>query len=189
MGARFWASTVSSMVIMLGACSGETTAGWAPPPLAASDLRDEPAPEVRYEDGPVQLRFGVSRVDDGRPGDHECLELTMHGAPWFCMSVERGMGMGTNLAVDGDRVIWRARSYGEVVADDAAELADHRGPDRFVVFSSVSPTGRVIEPIVVEGVISLVWLMEPGEVPWGYQEVDAVGRLIQAHSLLGLPAE
>ncbi len=78
----------------------------------------------------------------------------------------------------------------------AARVADTRfiqvttdpSAREFVVWSNVSPSGRSVEPVVAADNAILVWIMEPGEEPWGVQALDPTGELGFAIPFVGLPA-
>jgi hypothetical protein len=129
-------------------------------------------------------RFDVG----GDPSDtgetpKQCLQLVVSGAPLGCINVGAdsgsSYGWGATARVGGGRVVWRA----------ATVQSDVNNPDHYVVWSSASPGGRRIDPFAYQDTLSLVWVLEPGEEPWGVQSIAADGTRIKVESLVGLPAE
>ena len=49
--------------------------------------------------------------------------------------------------------------------------------------------GRTVDPIVAADNAILVWIMEPGEAPWGVQAIAPDGTLGAFTSYVGLPAD
>ncbi len=86
-------------------------------------------------------------------------------------------GWSARVRNDETRIIWNG-----VTASGSFSDVDH-----FVVWSSASPDGRRLEPIVESGTTHLIWVMEPGEAPWGVQWIDENGGLLNAQSFVGLP--
>ena len=125
----------------------------------------------------------VAEGDDWRfqigldPGDRRrCLQLVVAHRAIGCIPVNaEGYGFSATTRVGDERVIWSSRST------DNRPAVDH-----YVVWSSVSPDGRRVEPVIREGVVNLLWIMEPGEAPWGYQSVAADGTLLADRSFVGL---
>jgi hypothetical protein len=87
-------------------------------------------------------------------------------------------GYGAIVRVGNERVIWKAST----ITDTETSV------DYFVVWSTTAPHGRRLEPITYRDVNSLLWIMEPGEAPWGYQAIAADGTLIEQWAHVGLPA-
>jgi hypothetical protein len=155
-------------VLTLGSCSSGTGWSWR-------DAADEAAPPVVgtvvVDAGGIRL---VESTNDGLP----CAQLTVAGETAGC--VHYGMGDGaTGYGA-------AARRVGDVRYVD---LRSGSGVSGFVVWSSVSPDGRRVEPIRAAGNAILVWIMQPGEAPWGVQILDERGRLGNAVSFVGLPGE
>lgn len=170
-----WAAV---LLALAAGCAGEgeTTPGWTDAEDYSSTAVRDPA--IVVEGAAWQLQVG----DDPGDGDpRPCLQMLFAGVPVGCIRVgaESGSWYGFDAwaRVGVERLVWR----GESVQDTPA--------DRYVVWSSASPSGRIIEPIVYDDVENLVWLMEPGEEPWGYQTIAADGSLREYRSLVGLPGE
>lgn len=162
-----WAVAVASLIV--SACSGDEGREWGAirefgPSVVAN------ATELAATDDFRLL------LDERSAGS--CVQLVVNDVPWDCIEASSGV-RSIPLRVDDLRVVWLT------VSDDdgIAAVADH-----FVVWSSVDPDGRRIEPITAGGSAHLVWVMQPGEAPWGVQTVAADGTLYTATSMVGLPA-
>ena len=108
-----------------------------------------------------------------------CLQLLVANQAIGCTPVNaEGYGFAVETRVGDERVIWSSRTI------DERRVVDH-----FVVWSSASPNGRRVEPVIREGVVNLLWIMEPGEAPWGYQSIAADGALLNDHSFVGLSVD
>lgn len=168
---------------VLAGCGGDSGA-----PPAWSDASDVSWPlvdegrTVQSEDD-YRMLIGDDPMQTGRPADR-CLQLVVGSTPIGCVGVDPppGGSHGFSAAVrtEDARVVWRA----ETTPADPDQVPDH-----YVVWSSSAPSGRRVEPIVRDAVTNLVWIMEPGEQPWGVQTIAADGTLLRAESLVGLPGE
>lgn len=120
-----------------------------------------------FDVGPVRVAESTS---DGLP----CAEVTVADVATGCIPVGAGEFGYSSRALRVDDV-----RYVDLRTSEAAR--------EFVVWSSASPSGRSIEPIVAAGNAILVWIMEPGEEPWGVQAIGSDGELGFAKSFVGLP--
>jgi hypothetical protein len=112
----------------------------------------------------------------GGPGA-SCLQAVVAAQPLGCTEV--GSFFQAVTRAGDERVIWRADTI-----SSARQPTDH-----FVVWSNVSPEGRRLDPIVHDRIENLLWIMAPGEAPWGHQAIAADGTLISHWSYVGLPAD
>jgi hypothetical protein len=121
---------------------------------------------------------GLEPYDTGEP-PAPCLQLVIGDEPLGCIGVgAENRGFGAVTRVDDQRVIWQASTI-----DDLPPV------DHFVVWSNASPNGRPLDPINHSNVENLLWIMEPGEAPWGYQAIAPDGTLLAQTSFVGLPAD
>lgn len=154
--------------IVLGstACAGPDP-GWdfawsdSSTPLAGADA-------VAVGSG-IEVRFGP-----------RCGQLTIEdsGLRTGCLGVSSGASMVVPLRAGDLRIVWIVRTGG---------TDEERGVDHAVAWSSASPEGKQIEAITLGGIEQVVWVMRPGEEPWGMQLIDARRRLVAVHDLVGLP--
>ena len=149
-------------VVPLTAC-GSNGPAW-------SDYR-----EVRTDTviGDVVVDTGVYRVTEA-DADGGCAQLTVSNVAASCLHHENATWgyMARAARVEDTRFV-------EVRTDPSAR--------EFVVWSSHAPTGRSVEPIHAADNSILVWIMEPGEEPWGVQVIGPNGELGIATSFVGLP--
>lgn len=152
-------------IALLAGCSSDDP-GWAE--LQAQE--EEYAGAVLHDSGVV--RVVRSTRADGTP----CTQISVHDRPMGC---ER-------FGIEGF-----GRSGGPIRVDDHRVILLRTGVEarEFVVWSSVSPEGRSIEPIVATDHALLVWEMQPGEEPWGVQAIGPDGELGVAQSYVGLPGD
>ncbi len=103
-----------------------------------------------------------------------CAQLTVADVISSCLHHEAGIGgyMGRAARVADTRFI-------EVRTDPSTRA--------FVVWSNVARSGRSVEPIYAADNGILVWIMEPGEEPWGVQVLGPTGELAVAIPFVGLP--
>lgn len=125
---------------------------------------------------------GLEPDDTGEPAG-PCLQAIVADQPLGCIRIdpEPGAWYGfTAVARAGDeRVIWQVNT-----GTDEDRPADH-----YVVWSNTSPDGRRLDPIAYGDTQSLLWIMEAGEAPWGYQVIAPDGTLVTQQSYVGLPGE
>ena len=152
-------------IALLTACSGDGPE-WSE--LEAQE--EEYAGEVLYRTDVV--RVVRSMRAEGTP----CTQITVDDRPMACerFGIEGFAWSGGPIRVDDHRVILLRTGV------EARE---------FVVWSSVSPLGRSIEPVVAADHALLVWEMQPDEEPWGVQAIGPDGELGIAQSYVGLPGD
>jgi hypothetical protein len=131
----------------------------------------------------IEAAVDESSPDDDAQPAGQCLQLVVAGQPLGCIRLNAGSGQeygfGVAVRAGTERVIWRAST-----------MTDEEPPvGHFVVWSSASPNGRRVDPIRYGDVESLLWIMEPGEAPWGYQTIGPDGTLVDSWSYVGLPAD
>lgn len=129
-----------------------------------------------------RLELGGEPVDTGEP-NRSCLQLVVDDRPLGCIRVGaeagREYGFGATTRVGDERVIWQGRTM----------TTDGPSVDHFVVWSSASPSGRRVDAVRYADVENLIWVMQPGEAPWGYQSVGPDGTLVDHWSYVGFPAD
>lgn len=162
----------------LAACSEPTARAWVDEREATWPAVGDP---VTVADGDGwRFQVGTDPYDaDGTRSS--CLQPVIDDTPLGCIPIDAPDAAhrnGTQARVGGKRVIWLGRQTGAI-----PQIA------RYVVWSSTSPAGRTIEPIEYDGVQNLLWIMQPGEEPWGFQEILPDGSLYEAVPLVGLPGE
>ena len=176
-----WLPIVVGLAMMTASCAaGSDGRDWdtsLDPVVRAGALGDGPQPPTSAD---YELRVAA---DPFGAADARCLQLIVDDTAVGCIPINRTdastYGFNTAARAGTERVIWDART----ITDDQPT------PDRFVVWSSTSPLGRRIEPVIHDGTVSIVWVMHPGEAPWGFQSVADDGSLIDSRSFVGLPGE
>ena len=131
----------------------------------------------------VGTAVAVDELISVRFGD-DCGQLEVGDERTMCPPFQPGGGMVSTLRAGGLRIVW--------IPWRSAPESDEPGLypiDRAVVWSSASPDGRVIRPVVSGDMQQIVWVMADGEEPWGVQTLDASDRLIAAYDLVGLPGD
>lgn len=155
---------LGALTTILFACSSDGDGRrWA-------DAADQVEPAVP---GTTIIDTGAVRVVEQI--DRSCAQLTIADTTLTCLQTSMAEGFGHSA---------RALRVGDLRVVDL-----RTGPDAtdFVVWSSVSPGGRSIEPIAAAGSSILVWIMQPGEEPWGVQVIGPGGFLGTSVSFVGLP--
>ena len=165
---------VAFLVTVVGCGNSDSQPQWAD----AADLGWSPVfdPVTVAEGDGWRFDVGLEPDDSGEP-PAPCLQLVVGDEPLGCIGA-RMSGFGAVNRVDDQRVIWQAS-----IIDDNAPV------DHFVVWSNASPNGRQLDPINHSNVENLLWIMEPGEAPWGYQAIAPDGTLLAQTSFVGLPAD
>lgn len=165
---------------LLASCGGDGGPSWYDAAEAAALPVISPT-TVAEGDG-WQMDVGSQPYETGEPPGL-CLQLVVVDQPLGCITLAAApgeeYGFGAVARVGGERVIWSASTM-----TDAEPAVSH-----FVVWSSASPNGHRIEPIRYGDVESLLWVMGPGEAPWGYQTIGLDGSLVASWSYVGLPAD
>jgi hypothetical protein len=167
---------VALLVTVVGCGNSNGQPQWADP----ADLGWMPVLD------PVTVAEGDGwRFDVGLDADNTgetpapCLQLVIGDQPLGCIGIgAENRGFDAVTRVDEQRVIWQANT-----TDDNPPV------DHFVVWSNASPNGRHLDPINHSNVENLLWIMEPGEAPWGYQAIAPDGTLLAQTSFVGLPAD
>lgn len=141
---------------------------------------DASASAVDPVNGTIVAETDVYRVVDGFDG-RRCAQLTLLDVSTDCIANDYGGPLSTGWGYGG-RILR---------VDDVRVIEFRTNPStrRFVVRSSRSPSGRPIAPIVAADNAILVWVMEPGEAPWGVQAIAPDGTLGAAASFVGLPGD
>lgn len=165
---------------MLASCGGDDGPSWND--AADGDWLPVRSPTTVAEGDGWRMDVGTEPNETGEsPG--LCLQLVVVEQPLGCITLAAAPGdvnvFGAVARVGGERVIWRASTM-----TDAEPPVSH-----FVVWSSTSPDGRRLDPIRYGDVESLLWVMDPGEAPWGYQTIGPDGSLVASWSYVGLPAD
>jgi hypothetical protein len=167
---------VALLVAVLGCGNTDSEPQWAD----AADFDWLPVldPVSVAEGEGWRFDMGLEPYETGEPSA-PCLQLVIGDEPLGCIGVDaENRSFGAVTRVDEQRVIWRASTI-----DDLSPV------DHFVVWSNASPSGRRLDPINHSNVENLLWIMEPGEAPWGYQTIAPDGTLLAQTSLVGLPAD
>lgn len=169
---------ITLAVTLVGCGSSDNQPQWSD----ASDFSWLPVIDaVTVAEGDMwRFDIGLGPDDTGEPAA-PCLQPVVVDQPLGCIPVDASdnrFGFTAVTRVDDQRVIWQADTI-----NDQAPI------DHFVIWSTASPNGRRLEPIVHRDVENLLWIMEPGEEPWGYQAIAPNGTLIRYSSHVGLPAD
>ncbi len=130
---------------------------------------DEIYPTVFEGDG---YSVGTGSFESGS-NSLACAQVIIADAPLDC--VHGGGGLSTSHARIGD-----TRFIGVYAGADV---------ERAIAWSSASSSGRDLDVVVAGPGVAVVWIMEPGEEPWGIQLVRADGTLAWSPSYVGLPGE
>ena len=176
---RLTTAVALTVAILASSCSTSE------PPLDWTDATELGEPVVSNATqiaagSDYQLLIGTSTADTGST-PARCIQLVIDTVGLGCIETDPdpGTSLGLSAAVrSGDvRIFWRARTTNE-----EPDALSH-----FVVWSSLSPNGRRVEPVKASGTTHLIWPMETNEAPWGIQTVAADGTLIQTTNLVGYP--
>ena len=174
------AGLIAAALVVVGTACGDegSVRDWD----EASDI-GEPilltADSTAASDG-FELVAGSSRRGDGSE-TNTCVKLVVGDMGIGCLGPDgtdgAASGYGATVRNDETRIIWRG----------ATESGSFFEVDHFVVWSSSSPGGRRLEPVVEFDTTHLIWVMKPGEAPWGVQWINAEGGLLHSQSFVGLP--
>lgn len=114
----------------------------------------------------------------------DCGQLELGDMRTHCPEFTTPGGQMSPLRWDDERVVWIVQRSGGGDADADARFAPI---DQAVVWSSTAPEGRRIAAAIFGDLQQIAWVLDDGEEPWGIQLIDARGRLIATHHLVGLP--
>lgn len=153
-------------VAFLSGC-GDGQSGWGD----ASEMTDEPI------DGTVVADAERYRVVEGTDDRGEaCAQLTVEGVTMPCNHYGMGRGGHVSMALrSGDT------RFIEALTDPTTR--------EVIVWSTFSPSGRSVAPLVAADNAILVWIMEPGEEPWGAQAIGPDGELEFTLGFVGLSGD
>jgi hypothetical protein len=163
------------MIVLVGCSSSDRI--WSDLPDSWTPAAD---PVTVAEGDGWRLEVGTSTgPPSDRPGT-TCVQPVVADQPLACVPVDAPAGnvQGGAVRAGGERVVWQ----GSTIDPDATV-------DHYVVWSTASPDGRRIDPIVHGSVEHFLWIMQPDEAPWGYQSIARDGTLISQTSFVGLPAD
>lgn len=160
-------------LLLLGAvaCSdADPGASWQADVVSAENARTEGA-DVPLPNG-WTARFG-----------RDCGQLELGDVRTHCPEFTSNGGLMTPLQWDDERVVWILQRSGGGDPDADASVAPI---DHAVVWSSTAPEGRRVAAAIFGDFQQVAWVLDDGEEPWGMQLIDARGRLIAIHNLVGL---
>lgn len=167
---RLWFALFATGVLTAGCADDEL--GWR------SDIVSAENPQTGGVDVPLAdgwtARFGV-----------DCGQLELGDLRTHCPGFTSPGGQMSPLRWGDERVVWIMQRSG---GGDAAADARFAPIDHAVVWSSAAPEGRRVAAAVSGDLQQVAWILDDGEEPWGIQLIDASGRLIATHQLVGLPA-
>lgn len=163
------------------ACSGGTVSRqWSDADERFSFAPDEAETIVEGPGWKIQVATESDLVGSDEP--LRCVQAVVDDQALGCVPFDVApsqvlYGQTASTRVGSQRVIWQLSSIDETVPSI----------DHFIVWSSAFPDGRRIDPIVGAGFSNLLWIMEPGEEPWGFQLIGDDGALVSHETLVGLP--
>jgi len=169
---------MAAAVLIVGCGSRDNPPQWGAAPESWMPVVD---PVTVAEGANWRFDVGPAPSNSGLPVGL-CMQPVVANQALGCLPLDaaRGelQGLGAVIRIGDERVIWQATT----IAED--EPVDH-----FVVWSSAFPSGRRLDPITHSDAQNLLWIMEPGEAPWGHQEIASDGTLLSSTSYVGLSAD